>query len=358
MQSENYLDPALQEAPAPKRNKTNRLIWVHAAALLLGFSLLAFVIYRIGYQDVIDKVSEVGWGFLVIIGLNVTRHFMRAASLYRAVAPEHRNFKYRSAVAARFGGEAMTAVSFAGPFLADATKAVLLKKNVPLTQSASAVIIDNFLYYITVILVVMAGVAALVYNFGSRGSTMNRVLLAIVIVALVLFTGLVLALMYRVKPFTRVISLLENRNLAPQFILKRRKGFQDVERNVFHFYHDRKADFFTVFAISMSVHVISVTEVYAALTFLGYEPYLSTAFIIESLTKVINATFSFIPGTIGVYEGGNGVILKTLGYTTAVGVALGLVRRGAILFSTLIGLSILVWRAAEGGAKRLSNSRE
>src|SRR5687767_6998728 len=115
MQSENYLDSGLSTAPAPKRNKTNRLIWVHAFTFLLGFSLLAYVVYRIGYQDILDRVTEVGWGFVVIIGLNIARHFMRAASLYRAVAPEHRKFKYRNAVAARFGGEAMTAVSFAGP---------------------------------------------------------------------------------------------------------------------------------------------------------------------------------------------------------------------------------------------------
>jgi hypothetical protein len=99
---------------------------------------------------------------------------------------------------------------------------------------------------------------------------------------------------------------------------------------------------------------LSVAEVFLALKFLGFDAYVSTAFIIESLTKVINVVFSFIPGTIGVYEGGNGIILEKLGYTVAVGVALALVRRGAILFSTSIGLVILLWRAAEGGAKHLA----
>ncbi len=34
------------------------------------------------------------------------------------------------------------------------------------------------------------------------------------------------------------------------------------------------------------------------------------AYIIESLTKVINFVFAFVPGTIGVYEGGTEVILQ------------------------------------------------
>jgi uncharacterized membrane protein YbhN (UPF0104 family) len=128
----------------------------------------------------------------------------------------------------------------------------------------------------------------------------------------------------------------------------------EVESKVFDFYNTRKRDFFTIFGISMSVHLISVCEVYLALRFLIGESEISKAFIIESLTKVINAVFSFIPGTIGVYEGGNGVILRILGYTTAVGVALALVRRGAILFSTFIGLIVLLWRTAARGAKHLA----
>jgi hypothetical protein len=60
---------------------------------------------------------------------------------------------------------------------------------------------------------------------------------------------------------------------------------------------------------------------------------------------VINFAFGFVPGTIGVYETGNGIILRTLGYTTAIGLALAIVRKAAIIFWTVIGVFILTWRA-------------
>jgi len=349
--------PAEPDAKKPRSASTNLLIWVHALTFLLGLVLLGLVVYKIGYQDILTSVGHVGWGFVVILALNVSRHLLRAASMYLAIAPEVRTFKYRSAVAARFGGEAVTFFTFTGPFLGDATKAVLLKKNLALTHGAAAVIIDNILYYVTVILVVLGGIAILLFNYGSNGSAMTNVLLIIVASSVLMFAALLLAILYKVKPLTHFIDFLANRNLAPGFVLKRRENILDVENNVFQFYHDRRADFFKVFCISLSVHAVSVAEVHLALKFLGYDSNLSVAFIIESLTKVINAVFSFIPGTIGVYEGGNGLILKTLGYTTAVGVALALVRRGAILFSTLIGLIILVWRTAARGAKHLSQQR-
>jgi putative ABC transport system permease protein len=78
---------------------------------------------------------------------------------------------------------------------------------------------------------------------------------------------------------------------------------------------------------------------------LGFLPRLSAAYIIESLTKVINFAFAFVPGTIGVYETGNGIILRTLGYTTAIGVALAIVRKAAIVFWTVLGVLIITWRA-------------
>ena len=64
---------------------------------------------------------------------------------------------------------------------------------------------------------------------------------------------------------------------------------------------------------------------------------------IEGLTKVVNLTYGFIPANMGVYEGGNELIMKTIGYgnVPGVGVALALVRRGASLCGNLIGVVIL-----------------
>jgi len=97
--------------------------------------------------------------------------------------------------------------------------------------------------------------------------------------------------------------------------------------------------------LDLAAHVTSVLEVYITLRMLGAIPYVGGAYIIESLTKVINFAFGFVPGTIGVYETGNGIILRTLGYTTAIGVALAIVRKAAIIFWTVIGLFVVTWRA-------------
>jgi len=331
------------------------MIWFHSIAFLLGLAALIWLTNKY-WGPVSESLAKVGWGFFLIVALNLTRHLLRALSMYLAVGPEHRNFKYRSALAARLGGDAVAVLTFTGPFLGDATKAVLLRKNVALTHGASAVIIDNILYYASVVIVILGGIGTLLFVYGSRGQMMSNILLAIVILALAIFVGLIIAIRYRVMPITRIIGQLERRHLAPKFVLHKKDAILRVENNVYEFYITRRRDFFTVFGISMFVHVVSVAEVFMALRLLGFESTVAAAFIIESLTKVINAVFSFVPGTIGVYEGGNGVILFSIGYAAETGIALGLVRHGAIFFSTFIGILILLWRTLQSGAKHLAKA--
>jgi len=106
-------------------------------------------------------------------------------------------------------------------------------------------------------------------------------------------------------------------------------------------------------ALDLAGHLTSVLEVYVTLKMLGLVPHLGAAYIIESLTKVLNFAFAFVPGTIGVYEIGNGIILRTLGYSTAIGIAMGIVRKAAIVFWTIIGLLIITWRTLPNAWSRV-----
>ena len=104
---------------------------------------------------------------------------------------------------------------------------------------------------------------------------------------------------------------------------------------------------------NLLAHASSVLEVYVTLRMLGYLPNVAQAYIIESLTKVINFVFAFVPGTIGVYEGSTEVVLQTLGFAVATGLTLALVRKAGTVFWTSIGLLILTWRTLPNAWRRL-----
>jgi len=108
---------------------------------------------------------------------------------------------------------------------------------------------------------------------------------------------------------------------------------------------------FVVFAsvhasLEFCFHLAGVAEVYTTLSFVSdtIAPTLFTAFILESVNRVINVAFKFVPLRTGVDEYGSGALAKVLGFTKATGVTLAIVRKARDIFWTGIGVALMVRR--------------
>ncbi|HYW73806.1 MAG TPA: ABC transporter permease, partial [Pyrinomonadaceae bacterium] len=340
-------DRALMDSeahPAAKHSRAKRSVAWQTIAFLAGAVGLVFLIRAIGVELIFSALSRVGFGFFIVLATNGARHVLRTIAMRMAVAPEHRRFSFLQAFAARLGGEAMGFLTFAGPLLGEATKVALLRKRVPLVHGVPALVVDNLLYNLSVVLVVFGG-AVLMLAVYPVPAVARDVLIIIAACALLGLIAAIMAARKRVTLLTSLIDRLGRRGFRPKFLRSRRHQIYRVELTVYAFYKRRRVAFFSMIALDLASHVTSVVEVYITLQLLGFIPRAGAAYIIESLTKVINFAFAFVPGTIGVYEAGNGIILRTLGYTMAIGVALAIVRKAAIVFWTVIGLFIITWRA-------------
>jgi putative ABC transport system permease protein len=345
----------LSEEPAVSVSNTSRrsFAWLQTLAFLLGLALLVYVINLVGLQPLFDALLRIGFGFFVVLGLSGLRHVARTIAMRAAVPPEHRRITFRQAFAARLGGEAISFLTFTGPLLGEATKVALLRKRVPLTYGVPALVVDNLLYNLSVVFFVLSGACVMLFSYRLP----TPVYTALIIIASVAALGILaagLAAKRRVMLLTWVIDRLGELRLSPKVILKRRHHIYHLESKVYDFYKHHPGAFFGMIACDLISHVTSVAEVYVALRLLGFHPLVSQAYIIESLTKVINFAFAFVPGTIGVYEGGTEVILqKGLGFTPAAGLALALVRKAAIVCWTSIGLLVLTSRTLPNAWRRL-----
>lgn len=337
----------------PSRSRI-RFVAVQVAILAAGFALFAYLLYSLGLGTIFETVSRVGWGFLIIVAINGLRHVMRAFCLYLAIHKENRSVGFHNVLAARLAGEAVNLMTITGPFLGDATKIALLKRKQTLSHSAAAVIVDNILYYITVGVLILSGVGLLVVSVGEFDNATRYALAIVVALVLLMLTGLAAAVKFDVKPLSFVLKRLDRKGFLPRAIASKRDYIREIETSVFSVYHERPGTFYLLLLIGMFTHAVSVWEIYYVLGMLGFTPTITNAYIIESLTKIINFAFSFVPGTVGVYEGGNALFLKILGYTSAVGVALALVRRGAMLFWVGIGIGVLIYRTALRSKRELA----
>jgi putative ABC transport system permease protein len=342
-----------EDEPAGPTNSRRSFIWLQTIAFLLGFGILVYVINLVGLQLIFDALSRIGvFGFLILLAISGSRHVLRTIAMSAAVPKEHRRFSFVQAFAVRLGGEAISFLTFTGPLLGEATKVALLRKRVPLTYGVPALVVDNLLYNLSVVFFVLSGACVMLFTY-NLPPLIYYSLIGIAVVAALGIAAAALAAKRRLMLLTWILDQMARLRLSPKVILKRRQHIYHLESKVYDFYKHHPGVFFGMFGCDLLAHVSGAVEVYVTLRMLGYVPHVGQAYIIEFLTKVINFIFAFVPGTIGVYEGSTGVVLKTLGFTTAIGVTLGLVRKAGTVFWTSIGLFILTWRTLPNAWRRL-----
>src|SRR5437868_12714254 len=160
-------DRALMEkpeahAPAKSARAKRSAVWLQTIAFLGGAILLVYLIrVFVGVEPIVAALTRVGFGFFIVVAANGARHVLRTISMRLAVAPEYRRFSFLQAFAARLGGESIGFLTFAGPLLGEATKIALLRKRVPLVHGVPALVVDNLLYTLSVVLVVFGCVVLL-----------------------------------------------------------------------------------------------------------------------------------------------------------------------------------------------------
>ncbi|HYO91364.1 MAG TPA: ABC transporter permease, partial [Pyrinomonadaceae bacterium] len=269
-----------------------------------------------------------------------------------AVPKNHRRFNFSQAFAVRLGGEAISFLTFTGPVLGEATKVALLKKRVPLTYGVPALVIDNILYNLSVVVFILSGACVMLWTY-NLPPVVRYILLTIAGISAfgIFFTAYLVH--RRVKVLTGIVKKLGRIGIKPKAITSRIEHLYELETKVYDFYKHRPGAFFSIIALDFLSHATSVFEVYATLRLLDFTPPVAAAYIIESLTKVINFVFGFVPATIGVYEGGTEIILQTLGFAAATGVTLALVRKAGAVFWTGLGLLILLWRTVPKATRRV-----
>jgi len=310
---------------------------------LLGLLLFAYFVSRAGVGEILSNIRELGAGFLLILAISSTRYIVRAFAWTRCIEPPHR-LPFCDAFAARLMGDALgNIIPFISVAVSEPSKAVFVKDRVPLMVGLSALAIENIFYALTVAIFIFSGTATLLLTFtlpkGLRYASIGALVTTLIIIPLVY-----LLIHWQARFLSGALGFLSNRGVLPRLIGKVRPRAQSLEDRVYGFYATSQRSFLSIFLLDMCFHLAGVLEVYITLLFISpVAPTLTQAFILESVNRIINVAFKFIPLRAGVDEGGTGQVSKVLGFVKGIGVTLAIVRKGRDIFWSAIGL-LLIWR--------------
>jgi hypothetical protein len=227
--------------------------------------------------------------------------------------------------------------------VAEPIKLIALAGRLPTTVGLASLTTENLAYGLSSCLMVAAGTVALLSGF-ALSEPLRPALLAMFVFALAAAAGAIVLVSRRWTVVSRVATF--SRHLTPgdgprRWIDGQLRRLRAVEDSVFEFYARRRTDLAWVALCHIGFHLGGALETYAVLRLIGYEPTLTTAFVLESANRVLSMAFLFVPMLVGIDELGTGLVARALGLGAAVGVTLAIIRKVRMLVWIAIGLALL-----------------
>lgn len=310
---------------------------------LLGLLLFAYFVSRAGVGEILSNIQRLGAGFLLILAVSSLRYMVRALAWTRCIEPPHR-LRFRDAFAARLMGDALgNIIPFVSAAVSEPSKAVFVKDRVPLLVGLSALAIENIFYALSVAIFIFSGTATLLLTF-SLPKPLRYASIGALVTTVVIIPLAYLVIRRQARFLSAALRFLSKRGVMPKLVTKVTPRAQSLEDRVYGFYATSQRSFLAIFLLDCCFHLAGVLEVFITLSFISpIAPTLTQAFILESVNRIINVAFKFIPLRAGVDEGGTGQVSKVLGFARGIGETLAIVRKGRDIFWSAIGL-FLIWR--------------
>lgn len=308
---------------------------------LAGVILFVYFVRKAGLTQIVEGIRRLGAGFVLILAISAVRHIVRSIAWTLCVEPPYR-LRVWDALRARLMGDAIgNILPFASFVISEPAKPALIRDRVPLMAGFSAIVIENLFYSLSVVVFVFSGMLALLLNFSLPKGLRLAGLITLAVIAVIIVLGAVL-----IRKQLRFVSgpagFLHRRGLSEKWVAKART----LEDRVYGFYQRNSSRFLPILFLEACFHLAGVAEIYVTLSFISplQPPTLFTAFILESVNRVITMAFKFIPLRMGVDEAGTGKVSKVLQFTETVGVTLAIVRKARDIFWAAVGVAFLFHR--------------
>jgi len=341
--SEQNVEKAALKPSSLSEKHVNRLKVLGLVLTLGGIVLFCYFVYTVGLNEILGNIERFGVaGFAIILLIYFARILMRATAWTMSVYDPY-SLRVQDTVPAVIIGEAMSSMIPLGILISGTTKAVVVRRRVPLVVGLSSVATENLFYSFTTSVFLMLGALTFLRNFQLENSWRLSIDVLLGVLGFLLILGIVMVI--RQWHFaSEACEKLYQRGIARNLLEHGRAEVRLFENMIYGFYRRHPKRFLPICLIEAAFHVLGVTEVLFILSRISDSPTLMNAFLLESVSRLITIVFKLIPFLVGVDEAGAQVVAETIGAAAAIGVTLAIIRKGRILFWTGVGLVLIVKR--------------
>ena len=317
-----------------------------ALFLVLGLGLLVVLATQIDLVKVKTYLADMGWAFPLIFLPYIVVYCCDTLGWRLAFGPSV-SIPFHTLFLTRVGGEAVNNLTPFAYLGGEPVKAHLLTRfQIPIIQGMAASIIAKLLIFMSQFFFVVLGGALALSYLVTRPDLLWPLVLLVIMVG-VLLTGLSYGL--RVGLFTILFGVLDRWNLTPSRLERWRAQLRQLDETIVGFARRYPSHLFISWGLHFLGWALGTLEVLAIFYAVGIPISAREALAIEALASVVKALAFFIPGSLGVQDGGNVLLLTLFGYPSSFGLTFSLVRRMRELLWISLGLIVLLrhygWRS-------------
>ncbi len=344
MNSETTIEDQKQKSQHSNKKNIGRLKTLGVIFTILGVGLFAYFVYTVGVNEILSGIAKIGiGGFAVILLVYFLRLSVRATAWRLAVHEPH-YLRFRDTLPAVMIGEALSSMIPLGILVSGTAKAISVRKRVPLVVGLSSVATENMFYSLVTGLFICFGAFAFLRQFQLEATWVYLIDFIIGFIVFCLIVG-VLIVVRQWFWMSATCDWLYEKGVLRSVLEKGRHQVRAFEDLILGFYRKYPKRFFPLCLLQVVFHSLGIFEVWFILSRISsLFPAFSTAFFLESMSRLVTIVFKLIPFLIGVDEAGAEFIVESLAIGAGVGVTMAIIRKGRTIFWVGIGMILIVKR--------------
>jgi hypothetical protein len=307
-----------------------------------GLVLLIVLVARSGPATIAADISQVGWGFALVLAAETPSIASSAVGWLYTISPPARRLPIGRLILFRVAAEGINHLTPTATIGGEFARARLATPYLGATESAASVTLAKFTETAGQYLFVVTGLLALLSTIDGLGAY-RPWLIGVVgfsLVGVALLYGLLRRGLFSIaSQYLSALPFLRDR------LAEHGERIRAIDTVIGASLAERPFDLIASTLCLAFSFAARTLEVWLVLRLLGVEAPLIACVGIEVLSALINSLFFFMPAKMGTQEGGKMLIFGLLGLPPEKGLVLGLIRRARELSWDSVGL--LVYATAQ-----------
>lgn len=311
----------------------------------LGLGLFAWFVQRAGWREIAGAFANLGWMAPLALLPFLFVYLLDTLGWRFAFGKEGPpDVGFLTLVRVRWAGEAINSILPSAYIGGEAAKVQLLHKlGVRRMRSAASVIAGKTAQVLAQVLFIalgaIAGAASLPPDSAARVGMLAITLLAAAILALLFW-------LQQRGMFRILTTLIPLRSLTT-----RSDRLRELDERIFRFYREDRAHFLCSTVAYFAGWMADACEIFLVSHLLGMPIDFSQAVAVEAFISVAKALGIFVPGALGVQEGGIVFLAFLFGLPPALAVSYAIIRRGReVVYATIGGIFLYASGLSRRGA--------